>query len=217
MKIFSLVYICFFIILLISIISGLSLNQVQQQVGLVSEYHEKMSVPSISILSQISAQYEKIFRLIKEQVMLPTDKTEYEFTLQQLRSSISQYNELAFSVNSREVNLASPEMREMMENFANDMNNIVDNSERTNNQIALLLENENSNDEQIATLFEDLEMDYENIFGIIGSALEMETTEKNIQQKLIDKYYVDSYFVVLAMIVFMVSTLIMTVTLDMSS
>jgi len=133
MKIFSLVYICFFILLLISIIGGLSLNHVQQQVGLVTEYHEKMSVPSISILHQISAQYEKMFRLIKEQVISPTDKTEYEFTLQQLRSSISQYNELVFSINSREEIIASPEMRDMMENFANDMNNIVDNSERTNN------------------------------------------------------------------------------------
>jgi len=213
MKIFSLVYICFFILLTISIISGLSLNQVQQQVVLVSEYHEKMSVQSISILHQISAQYEKMFRLIKEQVMSQTDKTEYEFVLQQLRSSISQYNELAFSINSREEFLAPLEMRDMMGNFANDMNSIVDNSERTSNQIALLLENENSNDEQIATLLKDLEMDYKNIFGIVGSALEMEITEKNTQQEQIDRYYVDSHFVVLAMVVFMGSTLIIIITL----
>ena len=111
MKIFSLVYICFFILVSISIIGGLSLNHIQQQVTLVSEYHEKMSVPSISILHQISAQYEKMFRLIKEQVISPTDETEYELALQQLRSSISQYNELAFNTNSRDEFLAHPEMR----------------------------------------------------------------------------------------------------------
>jgi len=176
MKIFSLVYICFFILVTISIISGLALNQVQQQVGLVTEYHEKMSVPSISVLHQISAQYEKMFRLIKEQVISSTDKTEYNLTLQQLHSSISQYSELTIKINSREEFLAPPEMRDMMQNFANDMNNIVDSSDTTNNQIALLLENENPNDEQVAILFEDLEMNYENIFGIVGVALEMEGT-----------------------------------------
>jgi len=101
----------------------------------------------------------------------------------------------------------------MMQNFANDLNNIIDNSETTNNKIALLLENENSNDEQVANLFEDLEMDYENIFGIVDVALKMEEEEKDFQQGRIGKYYVDSYFIVLAMIVFMGSTLTIFVTL----
>ncbi len=213
MKIFSVVYICFFILVAISIISGLALNQVQQQVGLVTEYHEKMSVPSISVLHQISAQYEKMFRLIKEQVITPTDKTEFNLTLQQLRSSISQYTELTIKINSREEFLAPPEMRDMMQNFVNDMNNIVDSSDTTNNEIALLLENKNSNDEQVAILFEDLEMNYENIFGIVGVALEMETLEKINQQEQVEKYYVDSNFIVLAMVVFMSSTLTIIVTL----
>ena len=146
-----------------------------------------MSVPSISFLQQISAQYEKMFRLIKEQVITPTDKTEYNLTLQQLRSLISQYDELALETNSNEEFLAQPEMSDMMQNFANDLNNIIDNSETTNNKIALLLENENSNDEQVANLFEDLEMDYENIFGFVDVALKMEEEEKDFQQGQIEK------------------------------
>ena len=199
-------------LILITIVGGLFLFDSQLKVSSISEYHDKMSQPSVNILQQTLMSYEKMQKITNNIILFNQGYEEYEYEFEKLHRLTNQYYQLSYSVNLNQEFLAPHEMRIMMENHSNNMHTIIESTDEINQQIFVSLNEYNFNDIQIDNLFVELNNQDKAITSAIQTAITMELEAKTSQQQLIDRYVVDSTFVIFGMIIFMISVIVFITT-----
>jgi len=199
-------------LILITIAGGLFLFDSQLKIALISEYHDKMSEPTINVLQETLMSYEKMQKITNNIILFNQGYEEYEYEFEKLHYLTNHYDQLGNSVNSNQEFMASPEMRIMMVDLSNNMHNIIERTDEINQQIFVSLKEDNFNDIQIDNLFVELNNHDKAITSTIQTAITMELEGKTSQQQLIDRYVVDSTFAIFGMIVFMICVIVFITT-----
>jgi len=212
MKLFYKDAIGFLCLILITITGGLVLFDSQLKVGLISEYHDKMSEPTINVLQETLMSYEKMQKITNNIILFNQGYEEYEYEFERLHYLTSRYDQLSNSVNSNQELMASHEMRIMMANHSNIMHAVVERTDEINQQIFVSLKEDNFNDIQIDNLFVELNNQDKAITFTIQTAITMELEGKTSQQQRIDRYVIDSTFTIFGMIIFMICIIVMIMT-----
>ena len=122
----------------------------------VAEYHDKMSIPALTLLEQISSNSEKMHRNIHG-VALGHEhaKSEYKFHLQETRDLISEYDKLSYRLNSQNEYLASQVMQVQMLDFVLDMSASLDRYDISAQEFFSVMEKSNLRHEEILEEFFD--------------------------------------------------------------
>jgi len=199
-------------LILITMTGGLFLFDSQLKIALISEYHDKMSEPTINVLQETLMSYEKMQKITNNIILFNQGYEEYEYEFEKLHYLTNHYDQLGNSVNSNQEFLASHEMRIMMVDLSNNIHNIIERTDEINQQIFVLLKEDNFNDIQIDNLFVELNNHDKAITSTIQTAITMELEGKTSQQQLIDRYVVDSTFAIFGMIVFMICVIVFITT-----
>ncbi len=126
----------FMVLFLIFGISSYLQWEYSQEIKNVSEYHKRMSIPSISTLNDIKINFQMIHMLSIE--MIQTDVTdERYFELQEgyqidrvaIEKDLKRYEDLTFAKNSRGELLASAVMQNQMQDYIFIMKQILQNND----------------------------------------------------------------------------------------
>ncbi|MFQ5497742.1 MAG: hypothetical protein ACE5DU_07660, partial [Nitrosopumilus sp.] len=111
-------------VLIIGLFAGVQSYQYQliNEISSVSEYHDKMSTPALTILEQISTSFEMMHGSTHSYA-LPHEhsKEDYDQNKQNILNLITRYDELTYVKDSSENYFADPVMQKSMQDYVDQM------------------------------------------------------------------------------------------------
>jgi len=183
----SVIIVGFVVLFVIFGISNFLQWQCAQEIKEVSEYHESMSIPAITILSDVKSSFQfmhfSTLRLIQHDMTnenYQEFQNKYQNDGKSLLINIQKYDSLTYSQNSRGEIFAPVMMQEMMQGYVSKLTETIDN----HNAVFEQFQNEEIIKTEAISLLKSIESDFQII---IDKNLKMEFTGmKETQDKIVD-------------------------------
>ena len=209
MKLYYKDLIGFSCLILIAVGGGLYLLDNLSKQSSHDEYHDKMGAPAKSHLQNILLKYETAQKIRNNIILFQHGYDDYGREFEELLNLAMQYEQLTHKIGSNGDFLAPPEMKVSMQEYVNEITTIAEQTDKINQQIFVSLKKDNFNEIPLDDKFLELDSHGKDFTSTIKSAISMEHKAEESMEIEVKRIEIESAFVIIGMIIFMVSVIAM--------
>ncbi len=161
-------------------------NYLSSEMNTVSDYHNSMSIPALTILRNIENSFNNLHLLVHHYILFPNEQTKDDYFEAKtvFLNNVHDYEKLISAKNSLGYDLADDNMKNMMNNYVDHYENIFDEFVLTSDTILSAIDSEQNED--VLQLVQGLDLINENFQNILEKNFAMENVGKELEQNSVN-------------------------------